>query len=298
MIEKYDIREKNIVEIGCGKGDFLRLICRLGNNKGIGIGPSVNLEQSEQGSDIQFIKEFYSEKHGELPADVIICRHTLEHIFETNEFIETVRWSLNNNSHVIFLVEVPNVDRILQIQAFWDIFYEHCSYFSVGSLARLLRKNRFEILDTYFEYNNQYLLMEVKPTREISGNVHPLEEPVKLQKEYVEIFVSEINKQIKRWHEKLLEMKTKNKKVAIWGGGSKAVGFLTHFDGLKVIKHVVDINPNIQGNFIPGIGIQYVKPEFMKEFNPDIIIATNGIYKQEIGKALAEMNLYPELVCL
>jgi len=34
----------------------------------------------------------------------------------------------------------------------------------------------------------------------------------------------------------------------------------------------------MQGNFIPGIGIQYVHPEFLKAFKPETIIIMNGIY--------------------
>ena len=40
VIDKYDIHNKTILEIGCGKGEFLALMCQLGNNKGIGIDPA------------------------------------------------------------------------------------------------------------------------------------------------------------------------------------------------------------------------------------------------------------------
>ena len=39
-IDRYDIRDKTIIEVGCGKGEFLTLMCELGNNNGIGIDPS------------------------------------------------------------------------------------------------------------------------------------------------------------------------------------------------------------------------------------------------------------------
>ena len=81
----------------------------------------------------------------------------------------------------------------------------------------------------------------------------------------------------------------------MWGGGSKSVGFLTHFDDIKVIEHVVDINPHMTGNYIPGIGIQYKHPEFLKEYKPDAVIIMNGVYLKEIGGMLNEMGLNPEL---
>ncbi len=298
FIEKYDVRNKNVIEIGCGKGDFLQIICKMGNNRGIGIDPAYVPGRLEENENLQFIREFYSEEHGDLPADVIVCRHTMEHIYETYEFVKTIRKAVKNNPNVIVLIEVPSIVRILKINAFWDIFYEHCSYFSPGSLARLFRLNQFEVLDNYLEYDDQYLFLEAKPSESADLHVHPIEESPEQLKELVDKFVVTINVELDKWRERLLEMKNANKKVVIWGGGSKSVGFLTHFNYLNVIEHVVDINPHMQGNFIPGIGIQYVKPDFLKTYRPDAVIIMNGVYEKEIGKMLKDMGLEPELISL
>ncbi|QGY43928.1 methyltransferase domain-containing protein [Maribellus comscasis] len=299
FIDKYDIYGKDVIEVGCGKGDFLNLICKLGNNRGIGIDPAYVPGRSEPNPNIRFIKEFYSEKHGDLPADVIVCRHTLEHIHDTGNFLSTIRNSIKNNKEVVVLFEVPSIVRILKINAFWDIFYEHCSYFSAGSLGRLFRLNGFEIIDIYVEYDDQYLFIEAKPSNEkVVGNTHPKEEAVHELKQLVDQFVVNINNQLEEWEKRLLMQKDEGKKVVMWGGGSKAVGFLTHFNKLNVIEHVVDINPHIQGNFIPGIGIQYKNPEFLKEYVPDTVIIMNGIYRNEIRDSLSNMGLAPEIICM
>ncbi len=298
FIEKYDIKNKNVIEIGCGKGDFLKIICELGNNKGIGIDPAYVPGRLEENKNLRFIREFYSEKHGDLPADVIVCRHTMEHIHDTYNFVKTIRKAIKNNPDVIVLIEVPSIVRILKIQAFWDIFYEHCSYFSPGSLARLFRLNRFEVLDNYLEYDDQYLFLEAKPAEDVPEIAHPAEESVEELKKLVDEFVVKVNDELNNWRTKLLKMKDENKKVVVWGGGSKSVGFLTHFNELGVIEHVVDINPHMQGNFIPGIGIQYKTPEFLKEYKPDVVIIMNGVYEKEIGKTLSDMDLRPELISL
>jgi hypothetical protein len=54
----------------------------------------------------------------------------------------------------------------------------------------------------------------------------------------------------------------------------------------------------MQGNFIPGIGIQYISPDALKELQPDVVLIMNGIYRREIGKMLEERGLQPELICL
>jgi SAM-dependent methyltransferase len=298
FINKYNVRNKDVVEIGCGKGDFLNLICELGNNRGIGIDPAYVNGRSKPNPNVSFIKEFYSSEHGKLPNDVIVCRHTLEHIHNTKTFLDTIKHSIQAKNEVIVLFEVPSIVRILKVQAFWDIFNEHCSYFSPGSLARLFKTSGFEVLDLYQEYEEQYLFIEARVSQNSSQQIHAIEESIEQLREYVNEFAIKINYQLSSYKKLLQKLKDENKKVALWGGGSKSVAFLTHFDEMKVIKHVVDINPHMQGNYIPGIGIQYVHPKILHLFRPDTIIIMNAVYKTEIEKMLTEMDLFPELICL
>jgi SAM-dependent methyltransferase len=298
FIDRYDMRNKDIIEIGCGKGDFISLISELGNNRGVGIDPAWVPGRTKPNPNVRFIKEFYSEKHGQLPADCICCRHTLEHIHGTGEFLKTIRDSIGDRKDVVLFFEVPSIVRILKIQAFWDIFYEHCTYMSPGSLARLFRLNRFEVLDMYLEYDDQYLFIEARPVDKPSSKTHPLEESVEELKELSRTFTEKINVILETWKGRLSEIKNKKQKAVIWGGGSKSVGFLTQFDELNAIDYVVDINPHMQDNYIPGIGKQYVAPEFLKKYKPDVVIIMNSVYMDEIGKSLNEMGLDPELIGL
>lgn len=298
FIDRYDMNNKEVIEIGCGKGDFISLFSELGNNKGIGIDPAWVPGRTKENPNVRFIKEFYSEKHGDLQADCIACRHTLEHIHDTYGFMETIRKSIKGTKPVTLFFEIPSMVRILKIQAFWDIFYEHCTYMSPGSLARLFRLNGFEVLDMYLEYDDQYLFIEARPVEGISDKIHPLEESVDELKELTSFFVEQIKLQLNDWRKKLEGFKEEGKKVVIWGGGSKSVGFLTQFNDVGVIEHVVDINPHMHGNYIPGIGIQYVGPEFLKDYRPDVVIVMNSVYMEEIRKMLHDMGVEPEMLGL
>ena len=40
LITRYNLRGKDVIDIGCGKGDFLKLICARGGNRGVGFDPS------------------------------------------------------------------------------------------------------------------------------------------------------------------------------------------------------------------------------------------------------------------
>jgi SAM-dependent methyltransferase len=297
VINRYDIRNKDIIEIGCGKGDFIRLICELGSNNGIGIDPAWVPGRGETDVNVRFIREFYNEGNGAMDADCIVCRHTLEHIDLPHQFLRTVR-SCCRNTKPVLLFEVPSIVRILREQAFWDIFGEHCCYFSAGSLARLFRANHFEVLDLYLEYDAQYLFIEARPVDTISKVMHSLEESVKELKALTRVFTGKINAQLDEWRERLKQFKHANQKVVIWGGGSKAVSFLTQFDALALIEYVVDINPYLTGNFIPGIGQQYVGPDFLENYRPDVVIVMNSVYINEVRTDLEGRGLSPLVIGL
>ncbi|NJR67752.1 MAG: methyltransferase domain-containing protein [Synechococcales cyanobacterium CRU_2_2] len=300
LIDKYDLHNKDILEIGCSKGDFLLLLCELGNNRGVGIDPSVVPQrvQSEAADRVTFIQDYYSEAHAQYVGDFICCRHTLEHIQPTQEFLKTIRASIGDRLHVNVFFEIPDTIRVLQEQAFEDIYYEHCSYFTPGSLARLFRSCGFEVTDVYFGYGDQYLLIEAKPVAVDAAIVHTIEETPAQTLAYVTQFTQQIEAKLAYWEQHLTQMQAAGKKVVVWGSGSKCVAFLTTLNTIDKIQHVVDINPHRHGRFIPGVGKQIQSPEFLKDYQPDEIIVMNAIYCSEIQKMLDDMGVIAKLVAL
>jgi len=297
LITRYDLRGKKIIEIGCGKGDFLDLMVKLNGGRGVGIDPAYE-EGRQTSQNLRFFRELFSTAHGRLPADFVACRHTLEHIQTTNEFLREIHASFGENTNTVFVFEVPQVERILKLNAFWDIYYEHCSYFSAGSLARIFRNIGFDVVDLYFDYGDQYLLLEAKAARRKTQTRFSIEESVEELNVLVCGFNDQVTQTLARWRNRLIELKAQRKRTVVWGGGSKAVGFLTNFADLDVIEYVVDINPHLENNFIPGIGKMYVAPGFLYQYQPHVVIIMNGVYTEEIRKTLAEMNLAPDLYSL
>ncbi len=300
LIEKYDLHDKDIVEIGCSKGDFLMLLCELGNNRGTGIDPSavVGRVKSKAAERVTFIQDYYSQKYARYVGDFICCRHTLEHIHPTAEFITTVRRSIGERLDTAVVFEIPDAVRVLKDLAFEDIYYEHCSYFTPGSLARLFRSCGFEVTDLYRAYGEQYLLIEAIPVANPSNKIHPLEESLEELTQDVKNFASKIGKKLEHWKQSLEEIQAEGKRCVVWGSGSKCVAFLTTLNTADKIEYVVDINPHRQGKFIPGVGKEIMSPEFLKDYKPDRVIVMNSIYCEEIQQMLTQMGVNTEVVSL
>jgi len=302
VVDTYQLRDKDVLEIGCGGGYFLALLCELGENRGIGIDPACEPGRrgNQERAGVRFIEDFYSLGYRDLPSDLICCRHTLEHLPEARKFVQTIRESLGDRRDPVVFFEVPDVARVLEELAFWDFYYEHCSYFSLGSLARLFRSCDFEVLHLAKEFDGQYLVIEARAGEEKRGNRFSGEDDLEQLKSSVRRFAEKVPEMVASWRKRLGELRKDRRRAVLWGAGSKAVGFLSTL-GAGVgeeIEYVVDINPRKEGTYLAGTGQRIVAPDFLREYAASLVIVMNPIYLEEIRGQLQEMGLNPDVMAL
>lgn len=294
LIEKYAISNKNVVEIGCGKGDFLHMICELGDNRGYGFDASyVFNEEDRKSKRVTFYQEFYSSKFSEIQADLVVCRHVLEHIHNPINFIDEIKNTVDRYDPTYYF-EVPNALYTLRDLGIWDLIYEHYSYYNPHSLTRLLTQQGFDVHTTSEMYNKQFLSTTFG-TRKPTGDDLKYSLSLEEIKELVSNFRESYEKKINYWKGLLKSYKQAGKEVVLWGGGSKGVTFLNVFHEFN-LHEIVDINPRKQGKFVSGTGQRYISPEDLQEKNYDAIIIMNSIYTPEIRQQLNELNVNAELL--
>lgn len=307
LIDQHDLRDKDIVEIACGRGDFLEMLCTGGGNRGIGFDPSVpddvltgrdaTADDSPgRAGEIRFVKAFYGARGADYPVDFICCRHALEHVPDPVGFLKTLRANIGDRLDTLVFFEVPNVLYTLRELGIWDVIYEHCLYFSRVSLARVFAHAGFEVLAVNDEYEGQFLSIEAKPAA--TGAAMPVESPEDLTalSRDVHAFGQKYREKIGIWEERLTDLASSGRRAVVWGSGSKGVTFLNTIHVGSLIDYVVDINPRKQGMFVPGGGQQIVGPDELQRVQPEVVIVMNPIYQAEIASMLASVGLSPEVV--
>jgi hypothetical protein len=197
----------------------------------------------------------------------------------------------------VMYFQVPEAMRILRDCAFEDIYYEHCSYFTAGSLARLLRAEGLELCGLRVEYAGQYLAAEARLPSAMGHVCLDGEDDLDETRSQVTSFVQRCGEKIRRWRAIIEEGAAKGP-IAVWGSGSKAVAFLGAVDPAERISRVVDINPYRQGHFMPGSGQPIVAPEALRDTRPATVIIMNAVYRQEIEGELARLGLAPDVYAL
>ena len=295
LIDRYDLHGKSIIEIGCGQGEFLHLLCEMGDNHGIGFDPAYLPERaSDLSSDrYQVIADYYSEKYADRSGDFVCCKQTLEHIPDTANFVQIVRRAIGDDVNTTVFFQVPDITRILHEIAFWDIYYEHCSYFSGPSLHHLFDRNGFDVVASRLEYGEQYLMIECKPTNGVRITKAPA--PTQAVADDVRFFADHYEKRLAYWRSMLHELAEAGRRAVLWGGGSKAVAFLTSLKIGAEIDYAVDINPHKHGTFLAGSGHRVLGPDALKEYPPDLVIVMNPIYLEEVASAIRELGVQTDL---
>jgi hypothetical protein len=204
-----------------------------------------------------------------------------------------VRRAVGDRPGTTVFFMIPEVMRILEDCAFEDVYYEHCSYFSPGSLGRLFRASGFEILNVGNEYGGQYLTIEARPAAAGAGPAAP--DDLARLADLVASFPRRLAARLAEWRAHLDEVRRDGLRTVLWGSGSKGVAFLSALDLGDEIAAAVDINPHRHGYHMPGSGHAIVGPDDLVELRPDVVIIMNPIYREEIGADLAARGLAPRI---
>jgi SAM-dependent methyltransferase len=293
LVERFGLHGKRIVEIGCGSGDFLKLLCEKGGNEGIGFDPSAAAGGAIAGHPrITLIRDYYSSKHAHVDTDLVCCRHVLEHVESPLSFLNEIIRALPAGKKTALFFEVPEVMFILKDHSSWDLIYEHPSYFSTSSLHRLLSMAGCRVQAIWKSFHEQFLCVCAEPG---SGDQRSKETAPDLDKaevvHHAQVFYQVFRTQVATWEKRLNVMGQSKERVVLWGAGSKGVTFLNVLQGNSSVKYVVDINDRKHGKFIPGTGQAIVSPGSLKEYRPDTVILMNPAYEAEVLKELDRLNL-------
>jgi SAM-dependent methyltransferase len=290
LVEAYDLRHKHVLEIGCGHGEFLDLLCAVGDNRGTGYDPSA--ENTAPSSRVAIVRELFPSSRPCEEIDAVVCNMTLEHIFDPGGLISAVRDALADDPGGLVFLQVPEAERIVREVAFWDIYYEHCSYFTIETLSSLLERHGLRVEDHWTDYDDQYLMIVARPAVGIAPRRSA---PSPALRSAIDTFPARLADRMSHWRHSFRALADSAAPAALWGAGSKAVAFLSAVRP-KEAPVVVDINPRKWGTFLPGSGYPVRRPDDLRELAPEVVIVMNPIYRDEVESDLAAMNLSPRIL--
>ena len=299
LIDRYDLRNKQIIDIGCGDGQFLSLLCELGDNTGVGYDPShVKDDTVTLWPTAKVETRYFTDTDAHGGVDLILSRQVLEHIPGPAAFMAMVRRGLGDQANTVLSFEVPNADYMLEDLSVWDVMiYEHCNQFTELSLQMLFELSGFEVTDLRTGFGNQTLTVDARPRLGEAGpGPNDVQQMVDALGGRVNAFEKEAASRIGRWSAQMQDWKSSGRRVALWGAGARSTCFLNAIDAAEAVNTVVDINPRKTGSYMPGTGHMISAPAALTDYAPEVVVLMNPNYRDEVKSSLNELGVDAELM--
>jgi SAM-dependent methyltransferase len=292
-----------VVEVGCGKGGFLiKVLQRAPAWRGVGYDPTYEGDLSLLDGRARFRREFFGPESPERDADVVICRHVIEHVATPASLLGAVRAALSPTRPVRLFFETPDVTWILKHMVVWDFFYEHCSLYAPGSIRRAFSASGLSVERVGPVFGDQYMWIEGRggPGERGAHEEHlpPVTEHAVPMTELARAYGVRVGALLERWRDRLDHWRSAGP-VVIWGAGAKGATLANLIDPeAGAIECLIDVSPAKQGRHVPGTGHQIVPPESLGRMTGATVLVLNPNYVSEIRESVASLGARAQVVDL
>jgi len=263
FIQEHNLNNKKLIEIGCGRGEFLSILNQF-NLDSFGVEySSVSVQKCcEEGLRVEQNYLSSSTKLQNAPFDAFVCLMFLEHMPAPRDALIGIASNLSEDA--VGIIEVPSLDFLLRKNLLTEFIPDHLTYFTQSTLTTLLSISGFNVL-TMHESRDDYVLTAIvrKRTSLKFTNDNPSE--------------GRLSKDI---HDFLKKMAGTN--IAVWGAGHQALASLGMFHMESHVSMIIDSSPLKQGLFAPGCALPIYSPEALITNKIAAVIVMAGSYSDEI----------------
>lgn len=271
LIDSYHLEGKKFIEVGCGQGEFLKVLSEFPVEvHGIEHDPHLVELARAQGLDVT---EGFTETEDTRFAgglyDVFLSFNFLEHQPDPSTMLQAIYRNLKDDA--MGLITVPSFEYIMDHNSYYELIRDHLAYYTFETLTPLLERNGFQVEEC--EVINRDTLSVIVRKRPQMDTENLLECYVNLKRE-METYM----KYLDAW----------DKKVAIWGASHQGFTLAATTKLGEKARYIIDSAPFKQGKFAPASHLPIVGPDHFHEHPVDAIIITAPGYTDEIAASIRQ----------
>jgi len=286
LVKERRMVARRVLEIGSGKGAFLKLLVSLTDplTSAVGIDESYDGPPSLYDGRLEFRRRRYGDLESTPDADVVLLRHVLCQAGDPMAVLRPLRKALSRESVRIYF-ETPSTENILEEVLFTEICVERSSYFTVRNAHAMFHEAGFDVIDRPLRlFSGQYFLLECAPSQGTPrGAAGETVIPA------ATTYQARERARIAEWR-RTIEDAGRHCGVAIWGAGTKGASLVNHVDPRgELIDVVVDRNARKIGHFVAGTGHPIVAPEEVAARGIGVIFVMNANYLEEMRAQMSTL---------
>ena len=269
LIESYHLEGKKFIEVGCGQGEFLKVLSEFPVEvHGIEHDPHLVELARAQGLDVT---EGFTETEDTRFAgglyDVFLSFNFLEHQPDPGTMLQAIYRNLEDDA--MGLITVPSFEYIMDHNSYYELIRDHLAYYTFETLTPRLERNGFLVEEC--EVINRDTLSVIVKKRPQMDTENLLECYVNLKRE-----MESYMKYLDAW----------DKKVAVWGASHQGFTLASTTKLGERARYIIDSAPFKQGKFAPASHLPIVGPDHFHEHPVDAIIITAPGYTDEIAASI------------
>jgi SAM-dependent methyltransferase len=270
-VAEYRLRGGRILEPGCGRGEYLKLLRDSAPVEVFGTeyGEAAAAAARTVGARVERIFfERGDERLADAPFDGFFTFNYLEHMPDPGAFLRGIAGNLADGAPGI--VEVPNFDLMLKKNIFSEFTIDHLCCFTADTLKKMLEINGFDVLKCRVAWHDYIISAEVRKRRrtDFSGFSAAAE---KLRGEIAAFC----------WEHPAAEL-------AVWGAGHQAFALLASPELKTRFACIVDSAPFKQGRYAPASALPIVAPDVLDSGRIAGVVVMGGSYSDEIVGRIRE----------
>ena len=271
LIDSYHLEGKKFIEVGCGQGEFLKVLSEFPVEvHGIEHDPHLVELARAQGLDVT---EGFTETEDTRFAgglyDVFLSFNFLEHQPDPGTMLQAIYRNLEDDA--MGLITVPSFEYIMDHNSYYELIRDHLAYYTFETLTPLLERNGFLVEEC--EVINRDTLSVIVKKRPQMDTENLLECYVNLKRE-----MESYMKYLDAW----------DKKVAVWGASHQGFTLASTTKLGERARYIIDSAPFKQGKFAPASHLPIVGPDHFHEHPVDAIIITAPGYTDEIAASIRQ----------
>ncbi|MBA3023945.1 MAG: class I SAM-dependent methyltransferase [Gammaproteobacteria bacterium] len=270
FVQRYDLHGKRLLEVGCGRGEYLTLFAEAGV-EAHGLEYDTAAVETCLAQGLRAKHGFIEQPRQTLtaaPFDVFATLNFLEHWPEPRASLRGIAHNLGDDG--IGLVEVPNFDMILRQKLFTEFISDHICYFTRDTLTTLLQISGFEIVTCEAVWHDYILSAVVRKRRscDVTGFSAARENLQQALNDYTRQHAAQ--------------------GVAIWGAGHQALATIALLELADRVRYVVDSAPFKQDKFTPATHLPIVAPDHLDRKPVGAIIIMAASYSDEVARTIRQ----------
>jgi 2-polyprenyl-3-methyl-5-hydroxy-6-metoxy-1,4-benzoquinol methylase len=288
-----------VIEVASNDGYLLQYFVRR-NVPVLGIEPAENVAKSAIEKGVPTLVQFFGSTVAKKLAvegrcaDLVVGNNVLAQVPDLNDFVQGLRILLKPEG--VLTLEFPHLLQLIRNKEFDTIYHEHFSYFSLLSLARIVKAHGLTIFDveelpTHGGSLRVYACRAEAKTHSIQSSVDGIivaEEQAELASAAgYTTFAPQVRQTKCELVQFLLSAARDGESVVGYGAPGKSATLL-HYCGIgkDLIEYTVDRSPHKQGRFLPGTHIPICHPDRIRETRPDYVVILPWNLKDEIMQQL------------